>query len=148
MQPVKAMKHAAEFILSMHELIVAEGRDSDSSPMLEPFFSFVCQCLTYFSELIDALAGSYSLYMHLNVGVFELTLCVPSCRGHELAMQSFSYNRDSACFIVRLVICKGSSPSNVHRCFQHPIAGLERLQFVRCISVTVVLFQFFPRSRV
>jgi hypothetical protein len=58
MQPVKAMKHAAEYILTMHGLIVAEGQNFDSSLLLKPFFSFVSQCLTYFSELMDAPAGN------------------------------------------------------------------------------------------
>jgi hypothetical protein len=56
MHPVKAMKHVAQFILSTHTLFTA--KDSDSSPLLVPFFSFVLQCLTYFSELIDTPAGA------------------------------------------------------------------------------------------
>jgi len=73
MQPVRAMKQVAEYVLSVHAMVVAEGdgggggggggssssssSSSSSNPLLAPFLSFVCQCLTYFSELIDAPAG-------------------------------------------------------------------------------------------
>jgi hypothetical protein len=61
MQPIKAMKHVAEYIISMHSLIAAEERNS--SALLVPFFGFVTQCLTYFSELIDVPAGEIFEYI-------------------------------------------------------------------------------------
>jgi hypothetical protein len=60
-QPIHAMKNAVEYILNTHSLIVTEGQDFDNSPLLVPFFFFVAQCLTYFSELIDDLAGAAAI---------------------------------------------------------------------------------------
>jgi hypothetical protein len=62
MQPIKAMKHVAEYILSMHALVTAD--EHCSSPLLTPFFSFVYQCLTYFSELVDAPAGTAAFILN------------------------------------------------------------------------------------
>ena len=91
-QPIKAMKHAAEFILNTHSLIVAEGQNFDTSPLLAPFFSFVAQCVTYFSELIDNVAGDPSCA----IAVLFFYLTAFSCRRYESPLQPVSHNCSAA----------------------------------------------------
>jgi hypothetical protein len=126
-QPIKAMKHAAEFILNTHSLIVAEGQNFDTSPLLPPFFSFVAQCVTYFSELIDNVAGDPSCA----IAVLFFYLTAFSCRRHESPLQLVSHSCSAAAFFLHAVFCAVSPVAAVCHIVQHTLPCLERVQLVR-----------------
>ena len=126
-QPIKAMKHAAEYILTTHSLIVAEGQDFDTSPLLAPFFSFVAQCLTYFSELIDNAAGTATFA----IVSFFFHLTAFSCRRHKSPLQPVPHNYSSAAFFLLADLCAVSPVAVVGYILQHAHSRLERVQLVR-----------------